>query len=138
MHIVEPREKMTKVRYDLTVAAREIQVLVIHPDATYEVRQISQKLQTFQEILGGYMEPVAVEGATFFCNEEGRIHDLPDNPMATYLWWKLSPEMEGLDRFCGTVIVTGPADDAGDSHPILDSVLDLYRRMEAVRLERDA
>lgn len=130
---------MTGMRHDSTVTAAPIKALIIKPDATYEVRQIDQSLASYREILGGYLEAVpAGEGATFWCNEEGKIHGLPRNNMATYLWWKLDPEFEGLDDLCGTVVVTGPADEAGDSYPVLDAVVDLYRRMEAIRMDKEA
>ncbi len=57
--------------------------------------------------------------------------------MATYLWWKLSPEMEGKDLLQGPVFVTGLTDDASDSLPVPDEVVELYERMEQIRNEED-
>jgi hypothetical protein len=121
---------------DKPVAAATIQVLVINPDSTYEVCEIDQRLSTLQRLVGGYIEPIQVEGATFWCNEEGKIHSLARNSMATYLWWKLDPAIEGLDELRGTVVVTGPADEGGDNSAVFESVVDLYRRMESVRMDR--
>ena len=55
--------------------------------------------------------------------------------MATYLWWKISPEMERKDVLQGPVFVTGLPDDASDSLPVPDEVIDLYERMERIRRE---
>lgn len=57
--------------------------------------------------------------------------------MATYLWWKIEPEMASKDVLQGTVFVTGLADDAGDSLPVPDEVVELYERMEQIRHETE-
>ncbi|QNJ56812.1 hypothetical protein SEA_REINDEER_2 [Mycobacterium phage Reindeer] len=126
---------MTTTGYSATVTAPSIRALIITPEGTREVRMIDQTLPAMRELLGGHIEAVTTTHATFWCNEEGKLLGLPTNPMATYLWWKLQPEMEGLDNFHGTIVVTGPADEAGDSHPVHDAVIDLYERMNAVRSE---
>lgn len=114
--------------------ANDIEALIIQPDGSYEIRVIDQTLTTYRQILGGHLEAVpAGEGAVFWCNEEGKIHGLPRNPMATYLWWKLEPHMEGLDDLRGAVVVTGPTDEDGDSHPVMNAVTDLYRRMHEIK-----
>ena len=117
------------------MAARPIRALIIQPDDSYEMREITQDIQTWQGIVGGYLEAVSTEHCVFWCDEDGEGKELPCNTMATYLWWKLAPEMEGRDTFLGPVFVTGHADDASDSLPVPDAVVELYERMEALRRE---
>lgn len=129
---------MTQTGYKTAVTTRAIRALVIQPDASYEVKEIDQDAATFKQIVGDNIQAVSAgEGAVFFCDEEGKVHGLPRNMMATYLWWKLDETVEGLDDLRGPVIVTGPTDDAGDSYPVMEAVLDLFRRMEALRITRD-
>lgn len=127
---------MTEAGYISAVTAPPIQALIIRADGTYEVRETAYDLRTFQKLVGGYIEPVDAGDALFWLNEEGKIHDKPFNSMATWLWWKLVPAMEGLDDIRGTAIVTGPSDEAGDPTPIPEHVVEFYRRMEAIRLTR--
>lgn len=111
-----------------------VRALVIQPDATYRAQTLAQDIRTLQEIVGGYVQAVTTTHATLLMNEEGKIHGLPINQMATYLWWKLQPEMEAHDSLSGTVIVTGLADSDGDITEVPQAVLDLYEKMDALRL----
>jgi hypothetical protein len=119
------------------VAARPIRALIIQPDNTYEVREIEQDIRTVQGLVGGYLEAISTEHCVFWCNEDGKHHELPCNTMATYLWWKANPTMEGVDVLQGTVFVTGPTDDDMDSLPVPDEVVDLFKRMEQIRREEE-
>jgi Domain of unknown function (DUF3846) len=127
---------MTRTVSSQRVAARPIRALIIQPDDSYEVREIAQDNRAFQGLVGGYVEAVSTEHAVFWC--DGKHEELPCNTMATYLWWKISPEMERKDVLQGPVFVTGLPDDASDSLPVPDEVIDLYWRMEQIRLESEA
>jgi hypothetical protein len=117
------------------VASRPIQALIIQPDSTYEVRTIEQDIGTRQELVGGCIEAVHTEWATLWCDEDGIRHERPTNDLATYLWWKLNPDMEGVDILRGTVFVTGGGDDKGDSLPVPDEVVQLFERLAQIRRE---
>lgn len=119
--------------YPQRVTETTIRVLIIQPDDTYELRDIEQDLQTTQVIVGGYPERVNTPYGDLWFNKESEVQGCPANMMATYLWWKLCPEMEGLDILRGPVFITGTDDDAGYSMPVTDAVVDTHRRMEAVR-----
>ena len=128
---------MTRTVSSQRVAARPIRALIIQPDDSYEVRESGQDIRTLQGIVGGdALEAISTEHAVFWC--EGKNEELRCNTMATYLWWKLSPQMEGKDVLQGPVFVTGVADDDSDSLPVPDEVIDLYERMEQIRLESEA
>jgi len=78
-------------------------------------------LKELQEIVGGPIESVPhlttiwlkdrPWQAVAFCNEEGKVKDLPVNLAATKLWHESVPQMRGRDVLCGPVIVLwGTAD----------------------------
>lgn len=127
---------MTRTVSSQRVAARPIRALIIQPDDSYEVLEIGQDIRTLQGIVGGdALEAISTEHAVFWC--EGKNEELPCNTMAIYLWWKLAPEMERQDVLQGPVFVTGHADEASDSLPVPDEVVELYERLEAIRRETD-
>lgn len=116
--------------------ARPIRALIIQPDDSYEVREIGQDICTLQGVVGSdALEAISTEHAVFWW--EGKNEDLPCNSMAAYPWWKLSPEMESKDVLHGPVLVTGLPNDASDSLPVPDEVVDLYKRMDQIRRETE-
>lgn len=125
---------MSQAGYSQIATAPSIRAIIIRPDSTYEVREIEQDIRTLRGLVGGdALEAISTEHAVFWC--EGKNEELPWNTMATYLWWKLSPEMESKDVLQGPVFVTGLPDDASDSLPVPDEVVELYERMEQIRCE---
>lgn len=117
-------------------AAPPIRAIIIESDSTYEVREIEQDLRTLEGLVGGQPELFSTENCTLWFNTV-QCAGMPLNSMATYLWWKLCPAMEGRDALGGTVFVTGPADDCGDSLPVPDEVVELYERMEQIRRKHE-
>jgi hypothetical protein len=97
------------------------------------VCEIEQDIRTMQALVGGSLELVHTDHCTLWCNQGEQRAGVPLNRMATFLWWKLAPEMEGRDALGGPVFVTGVADDCGDSWSVPDEVVDLYERMEQIR-----
>lgn len=115
--------------YARPVATKPIRVLVIHPDNTHEVKEIPQDLPTWQQLVGGYLERAHTEHADLWFDEEGKLKGCPVNRAATYLWWKLAPEMEGQDVIQGPCFVTGLDDEAAYSEPVRDEVVELFERI---------
>lgn len=116
-----------------------IKAFIIQPgDTTAEVGEIpaQYELAVLQDIVGGYIEGVySADGqVTFFCNEEGKIHDLPVNGFATALWWIVNPDMANVDTLNGPVVIMGGADGEGDTLPVPDEMIklvnDLYMEEE--------
>jgi hypothetical protein len=118
--------------YAHRVATKPIRALIVWPDNTHEVRVINQDLPELAEIVGGHLERFSTEHADFWFDEEGKLKDCPVNRAATYLWWKLCPQMEGRDELRGAVYITGLEDGDGWSLPVIDEVVDLYQRIENV------
>lgn len=83
-----------------TNEAKEVQL----PDGESQLKEL-------QEAVGGWVQAVDfTPQLTIWVNEEGKLHGLPINPMATFLWEKYF----GLtDYICGNVIFTGGTDSEG-------------------------
>jgi hypothetical protein len=118
-----------------TLAAPPIRAIIIQPDDTHEVGEIQQDLNALQQLVGGDLEAWSTEHCVFWFNKEHALKGMPPNAMATYLWWKICPEMEERDMLRGPVFVTGPHEEAGDSLPVSDDVIDLFERLETIRQE---
>ena len=69
-----------------------IRVIVITPGETYEtcgveVAEIDGSLESFQGLVGGYIEsvPVNIAGCGAYVNEEGRLQRLAANVLASHI-----------------------------------------------------
>lgn len=123
---------MTTSRYAPVVTAKPIQVLVIYPDNSSELKTIEQDLSAFQGLVGGWVEAVITDGAILWADEDGKAKDCPVNTLATYLWWNLNPPMEGHDVLRGPIFVTGLDDGKGNSLPVPAEIIDYFDQMKAI------
>jgi len=119
------------------MAAPHIRAVVVQPDMSYEILEVEQDLVTFKGIVGDYLEAIYTYCCTIWCNGEGIRLEMPINRVATYLWWALQPEMAGRDIIRGPVFITGLADEAADSLPVRDDVIDLFKRVAQLTKERE-
>ena len=85
--------------------------------AEFEVGDSYNLLST---TVGGLIECVTLRDKNFadmWINENGKFSNLEVNPIATALWF----DMYGnTDYICGDVIITGGADDEGETLGLLD------------------
>jgi hypothetical protein len=110
---------------------KPVKVIIIPPGGEpAEERVISQDLQNLQSLVGGYIEAVStmydeggVPQAIFWCNEEGKLRDLPVNSRATALWYAIEGGPTG-DYLSGTVILSGGSDPDGDILPTPQVLVD--------------
>lgn len=103
-----------------------MKALVITPEGTTTVEEITPDLDTLQKLVGGYIEAAPTDGSvTVYVNEEGKVYGLPINEVGTRLYYKLAPFMEGVDILVGTIVILGAPDDEGEDTPVPDSVLGL-------------
>ena len=84
-----------------------IKVLVKEPGQKFEQQEIENKLEEFQELVGGYIETVTIAtDLVLICNEEGRIKGSEYN-------------CEVLGReFVGTIVLAGVKKDEFSDCPI--------------------
>lgn len=60
--------------------AKQIKAIVKYPGKEPEIRTLTDTLETYQNIVGGFIECVALEErVTLVCNEEGLLNDMPFN-----------------------------------------------------------
>jgi len=116
---------------------KPVTAIIIPPDGPANIGPISQDLQTLQSTVGGFIEAVYTmhdeDGspqATFWCNEEGKIHGLELNRRATALWYALAGGPTG-DYLSGTVVVTGFDDGEGDMLPVPEVLVDLWNSIHS-------
>lgn len=80
-----------------------MEVLIKEPGKKAQLKNISNNLNTLQEIVGGYIETVTFDKAVVICNEEGLLKGLPFN-------CEIKREIKGKDvsaKFVGTIIICG-------------------------------
>ncbi|WP_204815334.1 DUF3846 domain-containing protein [Mycobacterium riyadhense] len=116
-----------------------VQALVIRPGhrTGSHIRMLTTDLNTLQRLVGGYIEVTygyrngdglheAEPRMTFYLNEEGKIHQLPENGLATALWWHYNRNAIGRDYLVGTVVIIG---GAGEAPTLPPDVVDTYNRL---------
>ena len=104
-----------------------IEVLVVEPNKLPEKRTIPNKLESFQEIVGGYVECVFLydrKDVALLCNEEGKIK-------------KLKPCRDiGFDTICGNFIIVGVSDNDNEFHSLTKKQFkDMNYRFDETSLE---
>ena len=62
-------------------------------------------LSQLQEACGGYVQDILLpSGNIIWCNEEGKLLNLPYNEQATSLWWDIDPKMTMRDTLQGNIV----------------------------------
>jgi hypothetical protein len=79
---------------------------------------------TLSKTVGGWIEGVALEGVTAYCNEEGKLMGLPRNEVATSLAHR-DEAIYPNDFIVGDMIVLGPLDDEGESVSLSDEWINI-------------
>lgn len=102
---------------------KEIRVLIVEPDKKPYQKTIKNELKTFQSIVGGYIEVMAIEqGVSIICNEEGKINQMELNRPLYDSKGKL------FDIIAGTFIVAGDDIASGEFVSLSDSEVEEYKR----------
>ena len=71
-------------------------------------------LQTLQTAVDGWVQAVDLtDRLTMWCNEEGKMINLPHNPFAQYFWDKKFGAH--TDYIVGDIVFTGGTDDEGET-----------------------
>jgi hypothetical protein len=99
---------------------KTIQTVIIHTDGVIEEKAMEQGCKPLQDAVGGFIEAVYSNtgDTTLWINEEGKLHNMSVNWVATALWWNLDPAARGADILVGPVVVTGGIDEEGYTRSI--------------------
>jgi hypothetical protein len=94
-------------------------VLCISTDNTIEIKEVeSIEYETLYEAVNGLVELVTInENVDMWLNEEGKINGLEPNIIASLIYNKVFPN---FDIVMGNVIITGGADDEGNTIGLSD------------------
>jgi hypothetical protein len=94
-------------------------VLYISTDNKVEIKEVeSIEYETLSTAVNGMVELVSInEDVDMWLNEEGKIIGLEPNIIASLIWNRVFPN---FDIVMGDVIITGGADDAGNTVGLSD------------------
>jgi hypothetical protein len=97
-----------------------------------EIKEIN--LAALQEGVGGWVQAIDLsETVVLWCNEEGKMINLPHNPYAQELW----DEAYGVktDYIVGDVVITGGTDNEGNTLGLSETDLaEVKKTLEKVAL----
>lgn len=89
---------------------KQITVLIVEPNRPARIETINNNLQTFQRLVGGYIEHIRQDGYDIIINEEGKLINLEPN-FAIY---------GGQDFIAGVAIFVGIDYMRGDCKSLTD------------------
>lgn len=96
----------------------KIKILVVEPDKLPFEKEISNKLEEYQKVVGGYIECVTLnnsDSVILVCNEEGKVDGLPLNRDI------------GYDIIAGTFFVVGDDYENGEFVSLTDDQIKKYK-----------
>ena len=104
--------------------SKTIKVLVVEPENTPVVETIEASLESYQEIVGGYIEVIYPfdDPVALICNEEGKIDGLP--------WNRAMYDESGnvWDIIAGTFLIVGADPSEEDFGGLTEELIDKYKR----------
>jgi hypothetical protein len=94
-----------------------ISAAIISTDGEVELIELAPGYKQIQKVVGGTFDVVASRSGetSFWIHDEGKLIGLEVNTVATKLLWELNPAFRNRDVLVGTVLVTGGADDEGET-----------------------
>ncbi|MEA9985677.1 DUF3846 domain-containing protein [Subtercola sp. RTI3] len=103
-------------------------------DRPLEIREF-EGLKAYQASVQGNIEAIDIltMNASFYCNEEAKIFNLPINRRATLMWWMDSPQMRHRDTINGNAIIIGLPDEEGDTQDAPKELMQLLFEAGAYR-----
>lgn len=105
-------------------------VLTITTDNEVSIKEVdSVEYETLYEAVNGLVELVSInEDVDMWLNEDGKVNGLEPNVLATLLFNKVFPD---FDVIMGDVIITGGADDEGNTVGLSDaSIIDIFATLQ--------
>lgn len=106
-----------------------------------ELDLTDNSLRTLQDGVGGWIQAIDLsDDLTLWCNEEGKLHNLPHNPFAQVIWDQTFGP--GTDYIVGDVVFTGGTDDEGETlglsergREVIGKVVETTRRLIEPRMD---
>lgn len=113
-----------------------VTALIIPVTGDLEVRTLNPTLETMQQLVGGYIEPVYLRedfAAVMFVNGDGKLQNLPVNRVASVIAVRAAPPGRPADMLVGDCAMFGLLDSDGNRdsevHDVPQSVLALCEAM---------
>jgi len=108
------------------------QAVVIETSGESRTIELDGTLEQLQSEVGGLIEAVTLpNGLTMWLNEEGKLQQLDHNQQAQVIFdHSFGP---GVDIVLGNAVITGGADEDGETLGLTDEQLLVYRFVGAVR-----
>jgi hypothetical protein len=100
-----------------------IKAIIVDPEGPFRETEIKNELGAFQAVVGGYIEGVFGRVGTIYVNEEGLLHSLPFNPLATLFANRI---LGAGVRLHGAALIVGPADTHGSDTDVRPAVVDYF------------
>jgi len=97
--------------------------------------------RTLSDAVGGLIEAAPGDGTyILWVNEEGKILDLPHNPLGEGLWFLIDSHgcLAAGDWMAGPCVITGPIDDDGETTAVTDDVAVTVASMAAAVTQHQA
>lgn len=94
--------------------------------------------QSINTALGGWIEAVPTdERVTIYVNEEGKLLDLPANPIAYAFWqtvdtYHCTTTPGWNDWIAGPAVILGGTDDEGETLPVPADIFDWFSALQQV------
>lgn len=112
-------------------------VIPADPAEPARVEKIVPNAQTYQGLVGGWIQVIAEENWTAYVNEEGKLHRLPINQAGNRILAEIGWQGIGFDVVVGTIVIVGPPTAEGDDKDIdqrvLNQILAWYRAHGTVK-----
>ena len=99
-----------------------------------EIDLTSDSLTALQTAVGGWVQAIDLDATlTMWCNEEGKILDMPHNPFAQVMWNEAFGP--GTDYIVGDVVFSGTPDEEGYTTGLTARAEEVIRRTVATTLK---
>jgi hypothetical protein len=96
--------------------AKMEQAVIIKTDGTKDIVEfeVGKSFDVIKNAVGGYFQVIGLpkSGVDLWVNEEGKLDNLPQNPIGTSIW---VDEYGYTDVIVGNIIITGGADHEGET-----------------------
>jgi hypothetical protein len=100
-------------------------------------RLLVTDIRDYQRVVGGSVQALNLEqpAAGLYCNEDGKLLNLPVNGRATLLWWMHSKRFRFHDAIVGDALLVGELDERGLDSDVPGELATLLLEATNMRVE---